>query len=476
MASSEDGTRRLQGLRRQLVGIDVEVPLLAGGTRRYVNLDNAASTPTFRPVLDKVDEFLRFYSNVHRGEGFKSQIASWVYDEARAIVSRFVRADLKQDTVIFTKNTTESINKLARIYPFRENAVVLTTMMEHHSNELPWRRRATVVHAGLKPDGSLDLDDYRAKLAQYRDRLDLVAVTGAANVSGWINDVHLLARLAHEAGARIVVDAAQLAPHRPIDKRPSCDPEHLDFVAFSAHKMYAPYGVGALIGDRDALLSAEPETVGGGTVDIVTVDAAYWRDLPEREEAGTPDIVGVVALAAAIRLLESVGWKTIVRHEQELTRYALQKLSRIPGVTVYGKRDATGLDDRLGVIAFNLEGLPHALVAAILSYECAIGVRSGCFCAHPYMLCLLQVPENEADVLRREIIGRDRSRIPGAVRASFGIYNDESDVDALCEGLGMIAARAFKGKYEVRRESGAYAPVGKSCFDFERYFSFDPRG
>ncbi len=473
MASSEDGMKRLQDLRRQLVGIDVDVPLLSGDLRRYVNLDNASSTPALRPVLDKVDEFLRFYANVHRGEGFKSQIASWAFEQARAVVAGFVHADPKRDTVIFTKNTTESINKLARIFPFRDNAVVLTTMMEHHSNELPWRRRATVVHAGLKPDGSLDLDDFRAKLAQYRDRLDIVAVTGAANVSGWVNDVHLLARLAHEAGARIVVDAAQLAAHRPIDMKPSCDPEHLDFVAFSAHKMYAPYGVGALIGDRDALLAAEPDSVGGGTVDIVTVDAAYWRDLPEREEAGTPDIVGVVALAAAIRLLESVGWDTIIRHEQELTRYALDKLARIPGVRVYGKADPADLDDRIGVIAVNVEGLPHSLVAAILSYEGAIGVRSGCFCAHPYMLCLLGVPEPEADALRREIIGRDRRHVPGAVRASLGIYNNESDVDALCDCLKLIVDREYVGKYEVRRESGAWAPVGKSCFDFERYFSFD---
>ncbi len=467
---------RLKSIRQQLVGLDVEVPVLSGGTRRYTNLDNAASTPTFQPVMNKVAEFLRYYSNVHRGEGFKSQLASWVYDEARSIVARFVGADPKRDTVIFTKNTTESINKLARIYPFRPDAVVLTTMMEHHSNELPWRRRARVEHAAVRPDGSLDLDDFRARLNALRGRLDLVAVTGAANVSGWVNDVHLLARLAHEAGARIVVDAAQLAPHRPIDMRPSCDPEHLDFVAFSAHKMYAPYGVGALVGDRDALLASEPDSVGGGTVDIVTVDAAYWRDLPEREEAGTPDIVGVVALAAAIRLLESVGWDAIVRHEQELTRYALTRLRRIPGLRIYGKLDPDRLDDRLGVIAFNLEGLPHALVAAILSYECGIGVRSGCFCAHPYMLCLLDVPEDEAAVLRSEIIGRDRSRIPGAVRASLGIYNDESDVDALCAGLEMIAARAFEGKYEVRRESGAWVPVGKSCFDFKRYFSFDLRG
>ncbi len=464
----------LKRLRRELVGLDVEVPLLGGDWRRYVNLDNASSTPTFRPVLEKVDEFLRFYSNVHRGTGFKSQLSSWAFEEARAVVARFVNADADHDTVIFTKNTTESINKLARIYPFRPEAVVLTTMMEHHSNELPWRRRTEVVHIELRPDGSLDLDDYRRKLAEYRDRLDLVAVTGASNVTGWVNPIHEMARLAHDAGAKIVVDAAQLGPHRPIDMKPSCEPDHLDFVAFSGHKMYAPYGVGALVGDRDALLAVEPDAVGGGTVDIVTVDSVYWRDLPDREEAGTPDIVGVVALAAAIRLIEEVGWEAIRRHEDELTRYLLKKLGTIPGVRIHGKPLADDLSDRLGVVAFNVGDLPHALVAAILSYEGAVGVRNGCFCAHPYMLCILGVEDDKAESVRRHIIGRDRSQIPGAVRASIGLYSDETDVDALCSCLEKIAAGEHVGKYEVRRETGAWVPVGRPCFRFEEHFTLDP--
>ena len=475
MTNNDDARARLKRLRQELVGLDVEVPLLDGSKRRYVNLDNASSTPTFRPVQEKVDEFLGFYSNVHRGTGFKSQIASWVFEEARRVVGRFVGADLEHDTVIFTKNTTESINKLARIYPFRENAVVITTMMEHHSNELPWRRHAEVVHAGLKPDGSLDMDDFARKLDEHRDRLDLVAVTGASNVSGWVNPVHEMAAMTHKAGAKIVVDAAQLGPHRPILMKPPCEPDHLDFVAFSAHKMYAPYGVGALVGDREALLAVEPETVGGGTVDIVTVDSVYWRDLPDREEAGTPDIVGVVALAAVIWLIEDIGWDAIIRHEEELTRYMLRKLADIPGLKIHGKMLAEDIDDRLGVVSFNVGDLPHALVAAILSYEGAIGVRNGCFCAHPYMLCLLDVPDEDAAKVRTEIIGRDRSRIPGSVRASIGLYNDESDIDALCDCLQKVADGSYKGKYEVRRESGAYVPVGMPCFRFEEHFSLDPR-
>lgn len=227
-----------------------------------MNLDNAASTPTFRPVIEKVDEFLAYYSNVHRGSGFKSQIASWVYEEARAIVASFVNASLTDEAVIFTKNTTESINKLAREFPFRRDSIVITSMMEHHSNELPWRRFAQVVHVDVNPDGSLRMDDYERKLKRYRSKVSLVAITGASNVSGWITPVHDMARMAHEAGAKILVDAAQLAPHRRIDMKPKGHPEHLDYLAFSAHKMYAPFGVGVLVGDRDMFAECDPDTVG----------------------------------------------------------------------------------------------------------------------------------------------------------------------------------------------------------------------
>lgn len=473
--SRAHGAELLRQLRSELVGLDTPVPLITGEQRPYVNLDNAASTPTFRPVIEKVDEFLAYYSNVHRGSGFKSQIASWVYEEARAIVASFVNASLTDEAVIFTKNTTESINKLAREFPFRRDSIVITSMMEHHSNELPWRRFAQVVHVDVNPDGSLRMDDYERKLKRYRSKVSLVAITGASNVSGWITPVHDMARMAHEAGAKILVDAAQLAPHRRIDMKPKGHPEHLDYLAFSAHKMYAPFGVGVLVGDRDMFAECDPDTVGGGTVDIVTVETAYWADLPDREEAGTPDIVGVVALAAAIRLLERLGWETIVGHERQLTEYALERLLKIPAVTIYGANRADQLDQRLGVIAFNVEGYHHSEVAAILSYEGAVGVRSGCFCAHPYMLCLLNVSEEDAEQVRDEILSRDRSRIPGAVRMSFGIYNTRADVDTLCDCLERIARGEVRGAYRADRESGDYEPVNGYTFPFSTYFTLEPR-
>ena len=470
-----NGIELMKKLRQEVVGLDVEVPILSGRPRRYVSLDNASSTPTFHPIMEKVDEFLGYYANVHRGTGFKSQLASWAFDTARRDVARFVKADLNEKTVIFTKNTTESMNKLARLYPFRPNGVVVTTMMEHHSNDLPWRRATKVVHVGLKSDGSLDVEDYAAKLKEHAGKVDLVTITGASNVSGWLTPYHYLARLAHGVGAKFVLDAAQLAPHRPIDMRSPADPEHIDYLAFSAHKMYAPYGTGALVGERQPLLEAPPDTVGGGVVDIVTIENAYWRELPEREEAGTPDVVGVVALAAAIRLMEAVGWNAILEHEERLTRYALTRLAEVPEMRIYGQNDVRNVGDRLGVVAFNVGSIPHALVAAILSYEFGIGVRTGCFCAHPYVLCLLQVGEKQAERVRGEILGRDRTNVPGAVRASVGIYNDESDIDTLVEALKVIQRNGHSRSYVVCKETGNYVPTGQDCFQFDHHFTLTPR-
>jgi selenocysteine lyase/cysteine desulfurase len=236
------------GWRERIVGLDRKLPLLDGRLVSYINLDNAASTPPLRDALDAIMRFLPYYSSVHRGSGFKSRLSTAAYDEAHETIGRFVGADMDSNTVIFGKNTTEAINKLAFRYPLRRDSVVLSTMMEHHSNDLPWRDRAQVIRARLTSEGRLDEDDVDQLLAQYGDRIALLTVSGASNVTGFVQPIHRLARKAHAVGARILVDAAQLAPHRRIDIRPDNDPEHIDFVALSAHKMYAPFGAGALIG------------------------------------------------------------------------------------------------------------------------------------------------------------------------------------------------------------------------------------
>jgi selenocysteine lyase/cysteine desulfurase len=287
--------------RERIVGLDEEIPLLDGRLVRYINLDNAASTPALCEVLDAVQRFLPYYSGVHRGTGFKSRLSTTAYDEAHSAIARFVGADPLAATVIFGKNTTEAINKLAFRYPLTPHQVVLSTVMEHHSNDLPWRRRAQVVRAGVTRDGRLDEDDVDRLLAEYGERVALLTVSGASNVTGFVQPIHRLARKAHAVGARILVDAAQLAPHRRIDVKAPGDPEHLDYVALSAHKMYAPFGTGALVGCPDTFLDGPPEHQGGGTVDVVTPTDVYWAGLPGREEAGSPNVVVVEMLERIAR-------------------------------------------------------------------------------------------------------------------------------------------------------------------------------
>ena len=240
-----------------------------------------------------------------------------------------------------------------------------------------------------------------------------LTVSGASNVTGFVQPIHRLARKAHAVGARILVDAAQLAPHRRIDVRPDGDPEHLDYVAISAHKMYAPFGVGALVGRRDTFLQGSPEYQGGGTVEIVTPAHVQWAGLPDREEAGTPNVVGAVAMAVAAQALMDAGMETVTRHEAALTAYALERLASVPGVTIYGLDDSGQTGDRVGVIAFNVGSMHHALVAAILGYEAGIGVRSGCFCAQSYVARLLRLTPEEQARWQREHLAGDRSRQAG---------------------------------------------------------------
>ena len=457
-------------IRKYIVGVEEEIPLLDGKRRPYINLDNAASTPTISLITEKVNEFLKWYSNVHRGTGFKSKLSSRVFEEARDTIAQFVHADLSDSVVLFCKNTTEAINKLANRFSFQPGDVVLTSVMEHHSNELPWRKVAHVVHIDVTPDGRIDENDFREKISRFGSKIKLIAVSGASNVTGFINPVHTYARWAHAIGAQIMVDAAQLVPHRPIDMKMKGDPEHLDYIAFSAHKMYAPFGVGVLVGCRKTFEEGDPEYVGGGTVDIVNLENAYWADLPDKEEAGTPDIVGAVALAQAIRVIEQIGWNDIIDHESSLTHYALERLKKIPGVTLYGDKELATVADRLGVITFNIKDLNHALVAAILSYEWGIGTRNGCFCAHPYVKCLLDVSEAEANDMEKRILARDRSTLPGFVRASFGIYNTKEEVDVLCEALSAIAKGNYRDGYLLNKERGEFYRTDVTD-EFEKYFS-----
>ena len=444
--------------RDAFVGIDQPVPLFDGSMTPYVNLDNAASTPALRSVVETIEEFLPFYSGVHRGTGYKSRLSTNTFERARELVGGFFGADPERDVVVFTKNTTEAINKLARSLPLHADSVVLTTLLEHHSNDLPWRGVARTVHVGARPDGALDLDELHRLLAEHAGRVALLAVSGASNVTGVVQPVHLLAEMVHAVGGRILVDAAQLAPHRPIDMRPHDDAGHLDFVVCSAHKMYAPFGMGALVGPRCAFGPA-PDQTGGGTVHAVTTDAVVWADLPDREEAGSPNVIGAIALAAASRALTEIGLDRIAAHEIELTRYATLRLSTLPGLKIHGPAETAGPTTKVGVIPFTIAGIDHGLIAAVLGYEHGVGVRSGCFCAHPYISHLLRVDSSESKAWVNRAREGDKRGAPGMVRISLGCYNDSHDVDVAVAALEQLIDGEIAATYRADRD-GSFHPVG----------------
>jgi cysteine desulfurase/selenocysteine lyase len=458
-------------LRDLIVGGHTLVPTLEGTLRPYINLDNAASTPIARPVKETVDRFLEWYSAVHRGSGFKSQLSTEAYEQARHIVADFVGADLTDRTLIFVRNTTEAINRCANHLPLEEGDVVLTTLMEHHSNLLAWRKRFIHVESvSVDEHGAPLLEDLQARLKANEGHVKLMAMSGGSNVTGVVPNIHEIARLVHDAGAWLLVDAAQLAPHRPINMRQMGSPESIDFLAMSAHKMYAPLGTGALIGPRHVFEEGTPDLVGGGTVLFVSEEEELFNEPPDREEAGSPNVVGAVAMAAAARFItDDLGWDWLVEHEHNLTSYALDGLNKIPGLAIYGPNDPSLPDDRLGVICFNIKGRDHRLIAAILSNEYAIATRTGCFCAHPYLLRLFGASTESIHQLRDTISCGDRRSLPGAIRMSFGFYNSRDDIDAAMKALSNIQQGKWRGDYRQDNKSGEFYPAGADV-DFSNWF------
>ena len=464
----------LADLRSDVLGIDTLVPLLDGTQRRYVFLDNAASTPTFRSVLKSIEDFLPWYSGVHRGVGLKAVVATRAFDQAHTIAGEFVGADMRKNVVVFVKNTTEAVNKLANRFRLKQDDVVVTTMLEHHSNDLPWRKSCRTVHIGVAPDAGVDLTVLRSEMKRYGKSVKLVAVSGASNVTGVCSPIHEIAELAHAAGAKIFVDAAQLAPHRAIDIRANDDPRHIDFLAYSAHKMYAPFGTGVLIGPKEFFAAGDPDLVGGGTVSFVgraqRIDGGLedvdWAEAPQKEEAGSPNVVGAIALAKSLAVLREVGMDAIAEHERRLLEHAFSKLKKIQGVHLYGPTE--DLSRKVGVIPFTVDGYDHALVATILSVEGGIGVRNGNFCAQPYMRKLLNVsPEREKE-LRADRC--DAPMLPGMVRASIGCYNSEEDLDMFVDMVARVVRRDYRGAYSVDPITNMYVVEGYDPVP-HKYFS-----
>jgi selenocysteine lyase/cysteine desulfurase len=439
-----------------LVGAHAPVPCLDGTERPYRDLDCAASTPAMEVVAERVAEFMPWYSSVHRGAGYKSRRATAAYEVARETAHRFARRPAaRDDVVVLVRNTTEAINHLAYRLRLGPEDVVATTVVEHHANMLPWSRVARRRWVDCGPDGTFGTDDVVRVLEDGRPP-SLLAMTAASNVTGWLPPVEEICAEAHARGVPVLVDAAQLAPHRPLPSGP-------DYVAFSGHKLYAPYGAGALIGPRRTFEEGDPFLAGGGAVDLVDLDEVIWTEPPDREEAGSPNVVGAVAFGAAMDELEQLGWDTIRAHEAALSERLHRGLRSIDGVRVLGPGPASAgsASDTLAVATFSVEGLHHALVAARLSAEFGIGVRHGCFCAHPYLIRLLGIGRDGVARAREAVRRGDRSGIPGAVRASCGLGTTAEDVDALLDALrGLAAGAPAPAAYVQDAVTGDFWPEG----------------
>jgi selenocysteine lyase/cysteine desulfurase len=381
-----------------------EVPLVTGRSTRFVNFDYAASAPPLASVHRVVTTTLAHYASIHRGQSYLSRLSTAAYERARSVVSDLTGAR-DDDVAIFTRNTTDALNLLQSATPGR----IVHFDFEHHANLLPWRRGAgTVLPAAPSVAGSLAA----LELELEHEQAALVTVTGASNVTGECPPLATIAEIAHRYGARLAVDGAQLAPHRPIDLSSS----GIDYLACSGHKLYAPYGGGALVGRRDWLDAARPHQYGGGAVDAVTLEDVRWKTSPARHEGGTPNLVGAVALGAAFEALHDLGFATIREHELALHRQLLDGLDRL-GIAPL--RIWPDLRDLVGVASFNVPGYRADLVAAYLSAEHGIGVRGGKFCAHP--------------LLERFGLGES-----GAVRVSIGLGTSGHDVDAILRALDEL--------------------------------------
>ena len=412
-----------------VVGGDTLVPLVDGRWLPYANLDYAASAPALESVAARVTEVLPLYASVHRGAGYLSQVSTALYETSRQTIARFVGAR-QDDVAVIVRNTTDALNLLAGCVPGR----VLVLDCEHHANLLPWvhsgrdERRATVLTSGATAAATVEL--LRAELA--RGEYALVTVTGASNVTGERLPLDDLVRVVHDGGARLLVDGAQLVPHRAF----SLTESGVDYVAFSGHKTYAPFGAGALVGRRDWLDQGTPYLAGGGAVRDVRTDRTLWQTAPARHEAGSPNVLGAVALAAACEELAALPEGALVAHETELRERLLDGLARIPGVRVLQLWPDSA--DPVGVVSFSVRDDDPGLVAAYLSAEWGIGVRDGRFCAHPLLA-------------RLGVTG-------GALRASVGVGTAVEAVDRLIEALRAWTAEGPRAEYDI--VDGCWAVLG----------------
>ncbi|MFG2646504.1 aminotransferase class V-fold PLP-dependent enzyme [Streptomyces sp. NPDC048436] len=434
-----------------VLGRDVTVPLVTGGEVTYAALDYAASAPALQRVWDDVAAYAPYYGSVHRGAGYLSQLSTDLFENSRVAVAEFLGCR-EDDQVVFTRSTTDSLNLLAAALPADCQVFVFET--EHHASLLPWRdARVTYLNAPRTAEQAVaTLERALADRDPYGPAL--VCVTGASNVTGELWPVKELAAAAHAHGARIVLDAAQLAPHHPV----SISELDVDWVAFSGHKLYAPFGSGVLAGRSDWLRAAEPYLAGGGASRKVArrtdggVDVE-WHDTAARHEAGSPNVIGVYSIASACKALTEAGFDELVARERHLIAKVREGLADVPAVRVLSLFG----DDapRVGVISFVVDGWNSSHFAAALSAEYGIGVRDGLFCAHPLVRTLLgSDPQTQGECGAPEAAPGEKSL--NAIRVSFGAGTPDEHVERFVRAVKELVADGARWNY--RTEDGRCVP------------------
>jgi cysteine desulfurase / selenocysteine lyase len=483
IGSVEERKVLLERLKTAFYGLDTEYELADGRRVRRTYLDSAASNLRLSLADAVVADALRHYANTHSTLHFGARIMTHAYERAHEVVLDFVGADSRYTSIFYGNGVTGCLNRMARVLKARtpERDTVITTIMEHHANDLPHRKHVgKVVHVPVEKDpdgnaGRVDMNALAETIDLHAERLNYVAITAASNVTGIVNPVREIARLAHRAGALLVVDAAQSAAHMPLSVIGAAEDEAIDVMVLSGHKIYFPGSPGVIIARRDLFEALEPEEVGGGIVSFVdTARYTVMPDLPEREETGTPNIVGAIGLAATLHTLGRIGMDVIEHDERDLTQYGLERLSAIEGLHLYGSHRLE-VADRIGVITFNVEGLPHGLVTAVLNDYFGIAVRNECFCAQPFVRQLLGISDTNgiAPDSCMDTCGAEEK--PGMVRVSFGLYNTRADVDYVAAALSRVIQDAdfyrdiyhpvLDGSGDFRHRTFRFRPEEVFCFE-----------
>lgn len=404
------------------------------GYRNRIYFNNGATTLVLKEVLNEINSLYPFYTYIDLNNYNSDQITE-MYFEVEDIIKDYIGADINKDTAIYLKNATLGMNIFANILTqIDEDQVVLTTKMEHNANYLPYAERLNTVLIDVLSDGNIDLEDYKNKLELYRGKVKFVCVTGASNITGIVPPFYTMARLAHQYGAKIFVDVVQLIQHKPFDMKPHNSPEHIDFLAFSGHKIYSGLPGGALVGPAEFFDQYLPFEYGGYMSEFVNTKKIILKDSPARYEAGYPNIVGMIAMGTALEFISRMGINNIERIESSLYRHLLYGLKQIPNIILYGTEANA---PHIPFISFNFKGIHHSRISQILGYDYGIEMASGKNAADIYVQTLLGLTDEQA----YELYLRDIDY--GVLRVSLGFYNTHEEIDCFLKILRSVVRNIY---------------------------------